>query len=65
MKASQTDFYYKLIDKNHSKTFWQKHENHKKPGYYSEEFKEFFSAAIQANPVHRPTISEMLAHPWL
>ena len=29
LKAAPTDYYYKLIDKNHSKMFWAKHEQNK------------------------------------
>ena len=34
-------------------------------GFYSDEFKSFFIAMAQPDPKLRPTILELLAHPWM
>ena len=65
LKALPTEHYYKFIAKNHTHMFWNKHLNAKDtPDYYSAEFKELFNAMVSAEPSHRPSISEVLAHSW-
>ena len=45
--------------------FWQRHEKDKPDGFYSDEFKSFFNSMVQPDPACRPSILELLAHPWM
>jgi len=65
--AEPEDQYYKCIVKNKADLFWQAH-SHTKPGgesFYSPEFKDLITGMLQFDPSHRPSMSEILAHPWM
>lgn len=65
VKASSTDYYYKYFPQNKSKKFWDAHSKAKEPGYYSADFMHFFNSLMQFEPTQRPSIQEILHHPWL
>lgn len=64
--ASNKDKHYQMIATNGVDTFWQKHaEVSDGEDIYSPEFKDLFQRMIQVSPKKRPTIEEILAHPWM
>jgi serine/threonine protein kinase len=65
--AVSTDHYYKLIAQNRADWFWKLVCNGKENGEntFSPEFKDLFQSMIQLNFNHRPSMSEILTHPWL
>ena len=59
------DPFYRAISQGKAKQFWRAHEKHKSAGYFSEEFKNLVMSMLQYEPTHRPSISELLYHPWM
>jgi serine/threonine protein kinase len=65
IEATKHDLWYRCIIKNNAKNFWRRHELEHSKGFYSDDFKSFFIAMAQTDPTLRPTILELLAHPWM
>ena len=64
--ANPKDPHYRLIAANHAEVFWQAHaEAEDGNDIYSAEFKDMFEKMLALNPGQRPTIDEVLAHPWM
>lgn len=65
-KADVEDFYYKLIMNGRLDDFWRYHSQDKPNGanFFSPEFKDFISRALQYDPNNRMTMAEIEAHPW-
>jgi len=59
------DPFYRAISQGKAKAFWRAHEKHKPAGYFSNEFKDLVISMLQLEPTHRPSISELLYHPWM
>ena len=59
--------FYRAISQGKSAQFWRVHSKNKPNGtnYFSEEFKNLIISMLQYDPMHRPTISEVLFHPWM
>lgn len=63
--AQKSDIYYKVIQKNNASYFWQVHMKNKEPGTFSESFCELVTAMLQTERTHRPSVSEIMSHPWM
>lgn len=63
--ARPTDTYYKCISGNRSDLFWRLVSKGRKPDFYSDDFKDLITSMLQLEPNHRPTMSELLVHPWV
>lgn len=65
--ASPKDPYYKCLAANRADIFWNTHLFKKPRGreFISEDLKDLIQSMLQLDPSHRPSISEILAHPWM
>lgn len=65
--AQPTDPFYKCLAANRADIFWKTHSKNKPGGdkFFSEEFKDLVQSMLQLDPNHRPSIPEVLAHPWM
>lgn len=65
--AEPNDPFYRCIAASRADIFWRTHCKSKEEGdkFFSEEFKELVQAILQLDPVHRPSIPEILAHTWM
>jgi len=65
-KAIPDDPYYKLICIGKEDIFWKAHSRNKPNGedFFSVEFKDLITAMVQYDPNHRPTIEQIMNHPW-
>lgn len=64
-EASETDFYYNLIFSGETEDFWRKHSQNKPEGSFSYEFKNLIIRIFQHSAEKRPTMHEILTHPWM
>ena len=65
--AEPNDPFYRCIAASRADIFWRTHCKSKENGekFFSEEFKDIVQAMLQLDPAHRPSIPEVLAHPWM
>jgi len=65
--AEPSDPFYRCIAASRADIFWRTHCKSKEEGdsFFSEEFKDIVQSMLQLDPAHRPTIPEVLAHPWM
>lgn len=64
--ASLTDVHYRTICSNRLDLFWRHHSKNK-PGelsFFSEELRDLITLMFAYNPVDRPSLAEIKAHPW-
>lgn len=63
--AQETDTFYKCYFKNRSDIFWKtmlgKHGDQKA---FSPEFMDLINCLLQVDPIHRPTVYEIISHDW-
>lgn len=61
------DPFYRAISQGKSAAFWRAHTKSKPNGanFFSEEFKNLIISMLQHDPMHRPSISELMYHPWM
>ena len=64
MKAVASDAHYRLIMGNRPDLFWKLHEANKPKNFYSDSFKSLVTLMMSADPLQRPSISEIKAHEW-
>lgn len=66
-EAKSTDPFYKCIAGNRADIFWRTHSKNKPGGesFFSKELKELLTCMLQVEPAHRPSMAEILAHPWM
>jgi serine/threonine protein kinase len=66
-EALPNDPHYRIIAAKKPEIFWRVHfKNH--PGgvdFVSEEFRDLVTRMLSLEPVGRPTINEIMQHPWL
>jgi serine/threonine protein kinase len=65
--ADPNDAFYKCLAANRANYFWNVHCKNKPNGndFFSKEFKEIIQGMLQLDPTHRPSIADVLAHPWM
>lgn len=64
--ANPSDPHYRLLAVNRADLFWQAHaEAEEGNDIYSPEFKNFFEQMMTLNPGQRPTMEQVMAHPWM
>jgi serine/threonine protein kinase len=65
--AQPDDPFYRCLAANRADIFWKTHCKNKPEGagFFSEEFKDLVQSMLQLDPSHRPSITEVLAHPWM
>ena len=63
--AKADDAYYKLLATNRSDLFWQAHQQRKKEGFFSKEFKDLITSMLQLHPHQRLCMADLIGHPWL
>ena len=64
-KATPTDPYYKLIKEKKYDIFWKAHTRKRPVGFFSETFKDLFERIVAYDPLERPKIEQIAAHPWV
>merc|ERR1712226_176259 len=62
--AKPKDSYYNMICTNRHDKFWEAHSKKKPENFYSEEFKSLINGMLSFDPTQRPSIAEIIAHPW-
>ena len=65
--ATPNDAYYKCLAANRTDLFWNAHCKNKPNGhkFFSNEFKDLFEKMVSLDPTKRPSIDEIMSHPWL
>lgn len=64
--ANPQDPHYRLLAANRAEIFWQAHKDAEEgTDIYSPEFKDLFEKMMALNPAQRPTLDDILAHPWM
>ena len=65
--ASPEDYFYKHLAAGRADKFWKEHCKNKDGGesFFSEDFKDLIQSMLQLDPLHRPTITEVMGHPWM
>lgn len=65
--AQPSDPFYRCIAANRADIFWKTHCKNKNGGeaFFSEEFKQLIETMLQLDPVHRPSMAEVLHHKWM
>jgi serine/threonine protein kinase len=65
--AQPNDPFYRCLAANRADIFWRTHCKNKpdKESYFSEDFKDLIQCMLQLESSHRPSMSEILAHPWM
>jgi len=64
--AHPKDPHYRLIAAGRANLFWGAHaEAEAGNDLYSPEFKDLFEKMMSLSPSQRPTIEQVLAHPWM
>jgi serine/threonine protein kinase len=63
IQVDSKDHYYKLFYENKEKLFWSNYfKNKNQP---SLNFQNLVTAMISIEPSHRPSLSEIINHPWI
>lgn len=66
LKAHPQDPHYRLIAAGRAELFWQAHADAEQgQDIYSAEFKDLFQKMMTLNPAQRPTIEDIMSHPWM
>jgi len=65
--AQPTDPFYRCLAANRADIFWKTHCKNKPEGnsFFSDEFKDLVQSMLQLDPSHRPSMTEIMAHPWM
>ena len=65
--ATMEDKQYKLLVSGFWETFWQRHAKWQGVdiSYYDEDFMSLVTGMLMSNPAQRPSIHEVLQHPWV
>ena len=62
--ALYDDNYYKYICYNRVDEFWDKHKKYNQVDIINEEFKSLLISQFSYKPTQRPSIAEVMSHPW-
>ena len=63
-QATYDDPLFKLIVSHKTHLFWQAHEADKPTGFFTDSFKDLITAMLSHQPFARPTIADLVGHPW-
>ena len=63
--ATQNDAYYQRLANNQAASFWAAHERFHPDGYFDDHFKNLVTLLLSYQPHNRPTIADVIGHPWL
>jgi serine/threonine protein kinase len=65
--AQPNDPFYRCLAASRADIFWRTHCKSKEEGeaFFSEDFKDLVQAMLQLDASHRPSIPEVMAHPWM
>ena len=66
-RAEPTDPFYRLLCANRADLFWKAHSKNK-PGnmdFFPESFRNLITAMLQFDPAARPTMADIISHPWV
>mgnify|MGYP000197250658 FL=1 len=63
-QATEDDAFYKCFFKNRSDIFWKTMQQRGGGNCFSKEFMSLINCMLQVDPVHRPSIYEIIAHDW-
>ena len=63
--AHPQDPHYKLLATNRADLFWNKHQVGKPAGFFSDEFKDLITNMLQLNVNARPSLADIVGHPWM
>ena len=63
--AKQDDAFYKWLHYGQAREFWARHEKYHSAGFFDPKFKELMTLMLSYHPTNRPTIADIIAHPWL
>ena len=63
--ANPKDTFYTALAQNRADLFWKAHQRINQHVTPTEEFKQLVQAMLQLNPMDRPTIPEIMGHPWM
>lgn len=68
--AEAKDPFYKVLAANRADIFWKTHSANKPKlengdPFFSEEFKDLITGMLQLDAAHRPSMSEVMNHPWM
>lgn len=65
--AHPSDLIYKYLAANRADKFWEKHSINKQNGdaFISPQLKQLIQSMLQLDPIHRPSLLEILYHPWM
>jgi len=65
--AEPNDNFYRCLGANRADLFWRTICKNKqnKEDYFSDEFKDLITSMLQVQPTHRPSITEVMGHPWM
>ena len=62
--AQSQDPFYRCLAANRSDIFWKTHEKSDGENFYSADFKDLVQSMLQLDPGHRPSMAEVMCHPW-
>ena len=63
--ARPDDPFYRCLAANRSDIFWKTHLKEKEANFYSEDFKDLVGGLLALDPLTRPSIEQVLEHPWM
>lgn len=65
--ATPQDPFYRCLAANRADIFWRTHCKNKEQGdeFFSQEFQHLIQSMLQLDPAQRPTILEIMNHPWM
>lgn len=68
--AEAKDPFYKVLAANRADIFWKTHSANKPKlangdPFFSNEFKDLITGMLQLDVAHRPSMSEVMNHPWM
>ena len=63
--ATKNDAYYQRLANNQAASFWAAHERFHSDGYFDDPFKNLVTLLLSYQPHNRPTIADVIGHPWL
>jgi len=65
--AVPSDPFYRCLAGKRGDIFWRTHSKSKPDGdkFFSEEFKDLIECMLKLEPVQRPSITDVIQHPWM